>query len=327
MHNLTSYGNLLGSMPLATGKTLWVSPAATATVNGRTVNASDGNDGLTAYRPLRTLNRALTLATANAGDVIVLLPGTHTPQDSAGTATSAAVSVAGVTITGLPFAGIRHSDSRMPAQGKKRRTIVSGSLADELLNITAADVEIAFLHFTLTAAADPSQQAIDISSAGNRTHIHDCTFSMAVTTDDTAVMCIELIGTSDSVVIDHNYFYVENNAGPAVRISGAATNFLLENCTFDWGRSATAWDDVVEVTTTAVGLTFRDNDILSNNTTDIVDVFDIAGATGDEATILIRNLFPKGSDPVEPANVADVSFAGNVLAETSGGTGGTAVTA
>ena len=322
---LSQFGSILGTLPVANGRVYWVSPSATYTVNGATVTASDGNDGLHPSRPLRTINRAAALVAANVGDVIVLLPGTHTPQNSAGTATSVPLNVAGVTITGLPFMAARHSNSRMPAQGMKRRTIVSATLADELFNITAADVEVAFLHFTLTAAADPSQQAIDISAAGHRAHIHDCTFSIEVGTSDTAVMGIELLGASDQVAIDHCHFYLENNTGPAIRLIGAATNTMVEYSTFEWGRSATALDDFIEVATTAVGQTFRDLDFISNNTSNVVDCIDIAGATGDEATLIARCLFPVGSDPVEPADPADVSFASNILAEVSGGTGGTAV--
>lgn len=322
---LTEFGKVLGSLPVSYGRTYFVAPSASYTVNGKPASASDGNDGLHPTRALRTINRAWELVTANAGDVIVLLPGTHNPQNSAGTATSVAANVAGVTMTGLPFMGVGRANSRMPLQGMKRRTIVTSTFADELVNVTAADIEISYLHFTVPTVT--AQQAIDIAAGGHRAHIHDCTFSMETGSTETALMGIEVIGAADQVAIDHCHFYIENNTGPAIRVSGAATNLLVEASTFEWGRSATALDDFVEVTTTAVGLTFRDLDFISNNTTDVVDCLDIAGATGDEATLIARCVFPVGSDPVEPGNVADVSFASNVLAEVSGGTGGTAVTA
>jgi hypothetical protein len=322
---LTSFGNILGSLPVASGKTYWVAASASYTINGRTAAASDGNDGLSPYRALRTINRAWALVAASVGDVIVLLPGTHTPQNSAGTATSVAASVAGVTMTGLPFMGSGRSNSRMPLQGFKRRTIISATLLDELINITAADVELSYLHFTVTQGADPSQQAVDISSAGHRAHIHDCTFSLVIAADDTAAMGIELLGTSDHVAIDHCGFYIENNSGPAIRITGVATNTMVEASTFEWGRSATALDDFVEIAGAALGNTFRDLDFISNNTSNVTDCLDIAGATGDEATLIARCVFPVGSDPVEPAADADWSMVGNLLAQVSGGTGGTAV--
>jgi hypothetical protein len=327
MNLLTSFGNILGSMPVASGRTYWVSPGATTTVNGRVVTASDGNDGYTPYRPLRTINRAWALVGASQGDVIVLLPGTHTPQNSAGTATSVAASVAGVTMTGLPFLGSGRANTRMPLQGLKRRTIISATLLDELVNITAADIELSYLHFTVTPGADPSQQAVDISAAGTRTHIHDCTFSWTTTNQasDTAVMAVEIIGAADQVVLDHCHFYVKNNMGPALRITAAATNTLVESSTFEWGSSGTALDDWIEVTAAAIGLTFRDLDFISNQTANIAECIDIAGATTDESTSVIRCVFPVGSDPVAPAAAADVSFASNILAQVSGGTGGTAV--
>ena len=88
---LTKYGTLWGAIPMTAGQVLWVAPSSPYSVDGRSYDASDDNDGLSPEKAKRTIGSAITAATANAGDVICLLPGAHT------TATAAAVSKAGLT--------------------------------------------------------------------------------------------------------------------------------------------------------------------------------------------------------------------------------------
>ena len=92
---LRKYGMLLGAFPQTAGYVYWVSPAAGYTVGGRAYRASDDNDGLSPERALRTVDRAWNLVTADAGDVIALLPGIHSPS------ASIAADVACVTMMGL----------------------------------------------------------------------------------------------------------------------------------------------------------------------------------------------------------------------------------
>jgi hypothetical protein len=95
MGYLTKYGAQYGDLPMSMGKTIFfVAPAASYTVGGNAYSASDNNDGLSPERALLTIGQAITNATANAGDVIALLPGTHTSA-------AAARSKAGLTFVGL----------------------------------------------------------------------------------------------------------------------------------------------------------------------------------------------------------------------------------
>jgi hypothetical protein len=81
---------------MSMGKTIFVAPSASYTVGGNAYSASDDNDGLSPERAKLTISGAITNATANAGDVIALLPGTHTSA-------AAALSKAGLTFVGLPY--------------------------------------------------------------------------------------------------------------------------------------------------------------------------------------------------------------------------------
>lgn len=332
MSFITKYGSFWGMLPVTAGRVFWVAPSDSYTVEGRPNRSSDDHDGLSPERAFRTINRAMDSVSANVGDVIVLLPGTHSAlasgaNDSVNTAASIVVDVAGVTITGLPGA-MAGPNTPGPGAGRLQRTTISHTtLANELMNVTAANVELAYIHFDVQGAiADPGQHGVDVAAAN--VFIHDCTFDNSITgTSDTACISLELLSGADHTTIRNCYFMAKHNTGPALRMT-SATNTVLEQSTFEWlPASGTAWDDVIECVSGVVGLTVRDCDFVSNNTTDIVDVLELSGATTDETTNVRRCYFPVGSDPLEPAAAADVSMVQCWLMEISGGTGGTAVVA
>ena len=93
---ITKYGSFWGMIPRTTGRTFWVAPSATYTVEGRSYTGSDGNDGLSPESAFLTLDYAIGKCTASVSDVIVLLPGAHSWSSSV------AADVAGITITGIP---------------------------------------------------------------------------------------------------------------------------------------------------------------------------------------------------------------------------------
>jgi len=143
---LTKYGTLWGAIPQTAGRIFWVAPAASYTVDGRAYIASDDNDGLSPERALVTIDRAWNLVAANVGDVIVALPGTHSPS------ASIAADVAGVTLMGLPSGA---------GNMMRQKTAIAAVTGDQNINVTAADIEIAFLHLVPVTA----DSAIDLTAA------------------------------------------------------------------------------------------------------------------------------------------------------------------
>jgi len=316
MGYVTKYGSFWGMIPQTSGRVFWVAPSASYTVEGRAYSASDNNDGLSPERAVLTLDYAIGLCTANVGDVIVLLPGAHSWS------ASVAVDVAGITITGIPRGNFHH-ESRMPISGTKCvSTVTTSATADEIMNVTAANVEICHLHFIAIAGA----ATVDFTSAATNLHIHDCTWNIT-TSEGTATMGIYCLSAADMVMIDHNFAYVVGNQGPWFRSVGGPANSYIENNTVIL-EGATAWDDVIEVTTGAVGLVIRDNDFMSSTETAILtDVVDITGNTADGEVHLVGNRFPVGSDALQSSATPDATFNLNYLGTSSGGTGGGLVTA
>lgn len=203
-----------GQIPQTAGNVYWVAPAASyniaGTSAGRGYSASDDNDGLDPRRALLTIDRAWNLVTADAGDVIVLLPGTHSP------AASIAADVAGVTMTGLPAGS---------GNFFRQKTAIDAVTGDQNINVTAADIEIAFLHLVPVTA----DSAIDLSADADRCHIHHCSFDMATAAASTGTMGVDVIGAASNVLIENCYFECDGAQGPAITV-GAAIDSLIQDC-------------------------------------------------------------------------------------------------
>lgn len=312
---ISKYGTIFGQIPVTAGRILWVAPAASYTVDGRTYVASDANDGLSPERAKLTLDNAINNTTASVGDVIVLLPGAHS------WAASAAADVAGITITGVPRGAV-HQGTRMPISGTQCVSSITTSASDEIINVTAADIEICHLHI-IPASGSPG---IDFTNAADRLHIHDCTIAMT-TSEGTATVGLYSLSAAEKVSIDHNFCYVEGNQGPFFRSVGGPDNSVIEYNTVLL-EGATAWDDVIEVTTSTVGLWIRYNDFMSSTETAVMtDVIDITGNTSDGEIHLTGNHFPVGSDAVQASATPDYTLNVNYLGTSSGGSGGGLVTA
>jgi len=317
---ITKYGSFWGMLPQTSGKMLFVAPSATYTVEGRTTyQAHDANNGDSPEAALLTLNQAVSLCTADSGDVIVLLPGAHS-----WTATQT-ISKAGVTITGMPGASAIHG-SRMPGVGARARTSITSSTAvTNVLTITAADVEICYLHIIPVLGA----AGIKPSAAADRLYVHDCTFYMVTATDSaTTGMDGTWTGTTttlDDVVVRNCYFFVRDNQGPCIRMQGTTLDMTIENSTFKLVGD-TAYDDCIEFVSASLGTTFRDLDFIQRSSgTAMSDAIDIAGATIDGSSTTLRCFFAVGSDPLEVANVADSQNAQNFLMQAAANVGGTLV--
>lgn len=314
MGYITKYGSFWGMLPQTSGRIFWVAPTASYTVEGTTYAASDGNDGLSPERALLTLAQAVTLVTANVGDVVVLLPGTHTMT------AVATLSVAGVTYTGIP-GGLPLVHSRMSGQGARGRTIVTSSAAVQTINITAADVEVAFMHFTNVSAT----RSISLSNLADRTYLHDLTFDMSGA-DSTSSICIGLsftgTGTTtllDDVVIRNCFFAVAGAAGGAIEAANTCNNLMIEFCTFRLTGNSTWANAILFGTGISTGVFVRDCDVLVTATgTTVTDFFDGNTNTVDGSNCVYRCNVPVGGGAFNLAATADGIVVDSYTAGTTG---------
>ena len=216
---LTTYGNLWGSIPQTAGNVYWVAPAASYSIGGPkgslTYVASDSHLGTTPEKALLTLGQAVTNATANQGDVIVLLPGAHSWS------ASVALSKAGLTIMGLP-AG---AGNRM-----RQRTSITTTADDEIINVTAANIEIAFLHLIPVT----TKAAIDFTTAADGLYVHDVSidlFTAAASTSTKGIAATTLAQAPSRILFQRIHAECDSAQGHAIDI-GDAFGALVEDCEF-----------------------------------------------------------------------------------------------
>lgn len=194
--------------------------------------------------PFKTLNFAISRATANKGDRILLMPGhAETIEDKgteSGTTTDElTVDTAGVRITGLGY-------------GTNRPTFTLGTASDATVNILAPNTILENIRIIgaladvisgiiLGALADGSiirgiemtdasgteiLVCISVTAACSNIIIEDNNFFMSV--GDEATECIELVGASNNTIIQRNKLYGDwKGAGGAISCAGAASTGLF----------------------------------------------------------------------------------------------------
>lgn len=263
MAYITKYGSFWGQIPHTNGNVFWVAPSASYTVEGRAYSASNDNDGLSPERAKLTLAGAISAATASVNDVIVLLPGAHSWTAQVD------VNKAGLTIMGLP-GGKGHP--------QKKRTTVTISAADEVLGVTAANVEIAHLHFIAVTA----QGVIEFTNAADYLYIHDCSFDMftaAASTSTIGLQSIASAGGVQNLAVDDCYFETLGAQGPYMQL-GDVTSAQINRCTFRHTGS-TALADGITSATGAVDIVFDGCRFITGTSAVITDAFDWTGNTTD----------------------------------------------
>jgi hypothetical protein len=305
MAYLSRYGSLWGAIPQTPGRVFWVSPGDSYTVDGRSYPASDNHDGLSPERALRTLTQAMTNVTASADDVIVLLPGVHSWT------ASIAASKARVTIMGLPCGAGNFI--------RPRASIVT-SAANEVINVTAADVEIANLRVIVVTA----QRGIDFTLAADRLFIHDCSFDMATPAVSTSTIGIGATAATiaaSHVLIAHNYFEIDAAQGPAIAL-GDCKDFVVENNTVAVQAAATLAAAMTQDGVLGWGV-YRNNDFLCQRGGAITIGIRGTDITSPSSVGIFRNFF--GDDvtvPIDDWGAGDAYIAENYKAQVGAAAGG-----
>ena len=202
---ITKYGTQFGAIPQTAGNIFWVAPAASYTVDGRSYSASDDNDGLSPERAFVTIARAWVKVQANVGDVIMLLPGGHTVSTA-----SVAADVAGVSMFGIPAGNGNIL--------RNRTTITTDITADEIINVTAADIEFAHFDIIPITAAD----AIDLSAAADGFYMHHFKVDMKTPVVSTSTVGITLAAAEGILIEDF-----------AVICDGAQGNAIVATAAID----------------------------------------------------------------------------------------------
>jgi hypothetical protein len=322
MGTLTKWGSQFGTLPISVGAVYFVAPSASYTVNGLAFSASDNNDGLSPERALLTISQAISNATASAGDVIALLPGTHT------TASAAALSKAGLTFVGLPYFPQAAVSGYV---GWQPQVTITGTAATAIA-VTAADCvfyNIRFLSVT-------QQISVSLVTAAHRTKFVHCMIDNTgitghantrgiITTTANAPRGVSFLGC---LFKDAS---VTTSCGAALNLA-AAPDFWLYKCTiYKDGAiaSGVAWTTAIVIEDLSTGTFEEVNAIISEVSVGITKVITGATMTGAGTIHAIRctSTVNTGGLLLDDFAAADVDLCLNYVATVAGGTGGTLITA
>lgn len=317
-------------LPQTNGNIYWVAPSAAYTVEGRSYTASDTNDGLSPERAFLTLDYAVGFTTANAGDVIVMLPGAHSYS------ATVAVDVAGITITGLPGSAPMHSGHSTSGLLRNKASIVNTATAGIILTVSVDDCEIAWLDFLPVAAGGVGIYLASgaVSGSGgagaDRTYIHDCSLT-AVAASSTSTYGIQMgslaTGVNQDTVIRNCYFTAGNATGsnsaqgPGFVAIGTSYNTSIENSTFAVKGTA-AWAIAVQsLSAGSSGNSIRDCDFLNSSTATslITTAVNTTGSTIDGAWQIYRCFVSAGTDVATATAIVDIVLGETYLSSAGGG--------
>ena len=271
MGKLNKYGEFEGHLPKSIGKIFYVAPSAEYKVNGKTFKASDDYGGTNPTKALLTINRAWALVTANCGDTIVLLPGTHTVT------TSIAANVAGVTMIGMNSGSVNIRSPRV--------TVTTTATADQIMNVTAADIEVRGIKFIpITAAA-----AIDVSAAGHRLNISECYFDLETPAASTSTLGVDALGAAQYILIEKCHFVSDGAQGAAIDLT-ATLDSVVQDCTFALSSGGT-WAAAITTGAATDRAIVRDCAFYTYATSTMTAGIDGTGASIASGVSVIRCIF------------------------------------
>jgi hypothetical protein len=318
---LNRYGTVFGSLPMTLGNVFFVAPSASYSIAGKTYSASDNNDGLDPRRAKLTTASAIADATANAGDVIAFLPGTHTSAN-------AALSKAGLTFVGLPY----FPQAVVGGYHGWQPQVTLTPAATAALAITAADSTFYNIRFLPVTA----QTCVTMTTAAARTRFVHCMVDNTGVTGhaSTAGIVVTAANLPRGVQFYGCVFKdasVSTSNGAALSLA-ASVDFLVKNCiVYKDGQiaSGVAWTTAITVADGCTG-TFSDVDvIISEVSVGITKVITGASLTGAGVVHALRCTMTVNTSGLllDDFAAADVDLCNNFVATVAGGTGGTLITA
>lgn len=311
MSYITKYGTLWGAVPQTVGNIFWVAASTSALIEDKTVIASDGNDGLSPDRPLATVAQAISNATANASDVIMMLPGTHT------SASQVVLNKAGLTFVGA------HPSARIAPQVRQyaldTKVNWTSTLAGTAVANTAADCAFYGINFIpvtartfMSCIATPRNRFVGCSvtqSATASTSTKGIVFSGAAGANCSFIDCVFLNNIATSA------------QGPCLDLT-AADNFLVQGCDVLLKGTSSAWAVAIQLGAGSAGV-FRENFIGAVNAGTITIGIDGTGVAVANAINLMNNRYgvSPGAGATKNFDNTDVSLVENYYGTVGAGLG------
>ena len=309
---LTKYGSFWGDIPETTGSVFFVSPTANYTIEGKAYAASNDNDGLSPERAVLTIANAILKATASVGDVIVLLPGTHTSS------TQVAVNKAGLTFIGVhPSHRIAPKIRNHPPTTKVSWTSTFAGVA---VALTVADCTFYGINFIPVTA-----QTFMTGTTCPGTLFSDVTVTLSAAASVNTKGVVFSGGSSQFVTFMNCYFInsVATSAqGPALDLTGCA-DFILDNVKVFLKGTSSAWAVTIQLGAGSSGQIINSH-ISAMGVGTITIGVDGTGVAVANAVLLTNNFYgvSPGAGAVKNLTNANVGIVNNYYGVIGGTAGG-----
>jgi len=283
--------------------------------------ASDGNRGCDSAKPFSTMAKAI--ATASAGDTIILGAGTHSIDTSA----SAMVPKADMQFV-----------AAVPPMGGKPSTIITGD-ADDLAAMCTIDVDGVGFHgieFLLVAGATTAVDLFDVAqtTAVNGLVFRDCWFNLNSCDHATAIMralAIDDATNATTGMVIKNCRFIGGDATTTeaqyiVVGVGGIPDALIEDNVFALESADGTTEGIHFIDPAAAGksyaMTIRNNDFIGakDGGGDSVGIVFASAMTDNEILGCIRtNYFPGCADAAITTDESSESCVNNYVPDGSGG--------
>lgn len=280
-NGLSSFGiPMIGGAPFGpTSKVLFVAPDS----------GSDGNKGTDVKRPLDTLSKAQTLATADKNDTVFMISQSNTAANTTDYQSSAlAWAKDGVHLIGV-------NSGNAVAQRSRIAQLSTATNVDDLFTVSADNCLIANIHVFHGVDDATSKGAVLVS--GSRNRFYNCHFAgIGHATQDTADnYSLKVTGSEnlfDNCVIGLDTIS-RATATYEMQLSGGATRNLFRNCIIESyaGAATMAFLDVP-----ATGIdrwSIFENCIfvnaISSAATTMTEALHIAAGTSPSGHVILKN--------------------------------------
>lgn len=285
-----------------------LSEGAVLFVDGNHTNALDADDGEHGHsfeKPYATLNYAVYMATANAGDVILVAPNHAETIEDGGSASSATTDELVLDKAGITIIGIGNDATRP--------TFTFETATDASMVITAANITVK----NLILAGNLADLATLVDAAGTADGLtfDNCEFRDGGTNILETIHQIDLATGCHRVTINNCRFFTTSGGSSTlanIEVATGVNNLTITNC---WFRGDVNTDGMIDGSGGAGSNWYIKDNILDN----------LDAATGkcivlNAATtgVVIGNIAHAALDATSPFTVAGVVVAQNYYSNAEG---------
>lgn len=309
---MTTFGDQLFQLggvpvPLASpfgmnSKAFFVAPYRTGSENG----ASDGNDGLTPARALKTISAAYGKCTADKNDTVFVIASGNSAAETTDDLTDTLTWAKDLThLIGITPGGLIAGRARIGTQ----TTAIT-----PLVNVTANGCLIQNIHVFHGVSAD-NTGLIAVQVAGDRNVFRNCHFAgggVSTTADDAGMRSLKLTGADENLfencVIGLDTVDRSTTANYELELDGGSTRNVFRGCKFLTYGSGAHGMVLVDADGIDRFVLFEDCSFINpidSATTALNECFAIAAGTSPNGSVILKDCLNLGCGPWE----ADVESA------------------